>query len=118
MGYSTGLLKEHIKVLNREAQTVGVYGVDSAGIGWTVSACLYASVDWARGKSAMNAGALDAYAVVIVRMRWTSKINMRSRIEHNGVTYQIIPETFHEDFQGNTIQFQAQAIVNEDTSAQ
>jgi hypothetical protein len=44
-------------------------------------------------------------------MDWNSVITMRSRISWNGDIYQILPETFHPDKQANTIQFNAQVIV-------
>jgi head-tail adaptor len=56
---------------------------------------------------------LDAYAVVVVRMRWSPDITCRSRIKYEGKVYQILPETFHDDRQANTIQFTAQAIIND-----
>lgn len=113
MGFSTGFLKYRITILNRTTETSGKYGIDTDGITWQVSDEVWASLDWARGKSALNAGAVDAYAIVLVRMRWTDIVNMRSRISHNGKTYQIIPETFHEDKMENTIQFNAQLLVGE-----
>lgn len=113
MAYTTGLLNHRISVLNRTEATSNRFGRDGGGIEWNTTGELWASVDFSRGKSAMNAGALDVYAVVIVRMRWftPSVINMRSRIIHDGVTYQIIPETFHADRLKNQIQFHAQAVV-------
>jgi head-tail adaptor len=74
---------------------------------------VWASVDFAKGKSALNAGALDAYAVKMVRMRWNSIVNERSRIQWQGKTYQIVPETFNPDRQGNTIQFLCQQVIND-----
>jgi hypothetical protein len=61
----------------------------------------------------MNAGALDVYGVVMVRMRYNTVVNERSRILYEGKTYQIIGETFHADRQANTIQFHAQQIVKD-----
>ena len=92
---------------------MGKYGLDSAGAEFENVACVHASVDWQKGKSAMNAGALDSYGVVLVRMRWNNIVNERSRIVHEGKTYQILPETFHSDRQANTVQFMAQAIIND-----
>lgn len=112
MGYPSGMLKHCIKVQNRAEAKNSKFGIDGDGIEWEDTCTLWASVDWAKGMRAMNAGALDAYAVVLVRMRWTPFVTMRSRIVHEGVTYQILPETFHADHQANTIQFQAQAVVN------
>lgn len=113
MAYSTGLLKERVTILNRKEAQQGKFGLDSAGIEFEPAGTVWASVDWARGKGAMNAGALDVYGVVIIRMRWNTIVNERSRILHQGKTYQIIGETFHADRQDNTIQFQAQQLVND-----
>lgn len=114
MGYSSGLLDKKILVLNRKPAEPSVYGVDGDGIEWEETACLWANVTWAKGVRSLNAGALDAYAIVIVRIRWTNQITMRSRIVYEGQTYQILAETFHADKRANTIQFNAQAIVEED----
>ena len=113
MAYTSGLLKERVTILNRKEAQQGKFGLDSAGIGWENAGEVWASVDWQKGKTAMNAGALDAYGVKIVRMRWNSIITERSRIQWHGKTYQILPETFNADRQGNTIQFLCQQIVND-----
>lgn len=102
-----------IVVQNRKEQTTGKFGIDTQGIEWENTVCLWASVEWQKGKSGMREGALDAYAVVMVRMNWSPQINMRSRIVWEGQIYQVIPETFHPDKQANTIQFHAQLIVND-----
>lgn len=113
MAYTSGLLKYRIQVLNRTKATAGKFGLDSAGVEWTSMGCVWANVEWQKGKGGMREGALDSYAVVMIRMRWTPEINMRSRIVYEGDTYQIVPETFHADRQANTIQFLAQLLVNE-----
>jgi head-tail adaptor len=115
MGYSAGFLHEIIQVLNRKEAQAGKYGLDSAGVEWEEGPCLHANVDYQRGKSAMNAGALDAYAVKIVRMRYsaTAVINERSRIKYDGRVYQIIPEMFHANKFDDTLQFHMQLIVND-----
>lgn len=118
MAYSSGWLKNMISIQNRTEAATSRWGVDGTGIQWSNAGNVWASVDWVKGKSAMNVGALDAYAVVMIRMRWTDKINMRSRIVFEGITYQIVPETFHSDRQANTIQFHAQAIVNQEDNEQ
>ena len=63
MGYSAGFLHDIIQPLNRKEAVAGKFGLDSAGIEWEPVGCLHANVDYQRGKSAMNAGSLDAYAV-------------------------------------------------------
>ena len=113
MAYSTGLLKHRVTILNRTEAQQGRFGLDSAGVEFEQAGTVWASVDWTRGKGAMNAGALDVYGVVIIRMRWNTIVNERSRILYDGKTYQIIGETFHADRQDNTIQFQAQQIIND-----
>ena len=113
MAYTSGLLKYRVTILNRKEAQQGKFGLDSAGIEFDPAATVWASVDWQKGKSGMVAGSLDAYGVKIVRMRWNSIITERSRIQWHGKTYQILPDTFNPDRQGNTIQFFCQQIVND-----
>ena len=113
MGYSAGFLHDIIQPLNRKEAVAGKYGLDSTGIEWEEVGCLHANVDYQRGKSAMNAGSLDAYAVKIVRMRWTNVFNERSRVKYLDKTYQIIPETWNANHRENTLQFLMQLIVND-----
>ena len=113
MAYSTGLLKHRVTILNRTEAQQGRFGLDSAGVEFEPAGTVWASVDWTRGKGAMNAGALDVYGVVIIRMRWNTIVNERSRIVWHDKTYQIVGETLNADRQGNTIQFLAQQIVND-----
>ena len=113
MAYTSGLLKDRVTILNRKEAQQGKFGLDSAGIEFEPAGTVWASVDWQKGKAAMNAGALDAYGVKIVRMRWNSIITERSRIQWHGKTYQILPETFNAYHLGNTIQFLCQQIIND-----
>ena len=113
MGYSAGFLHDVIQVLNRKEAKTSKFGIDDGGVEWEEGPCLHANVDYARGKAAMNAGALDAYAVKIVRMRWTNVFNERSRIKYQDKVYQIIPETFNANHYENTLQFLMQLIVND-----
>lgn len=113
MPYNSGFLKDRVTILNRKEAVQGKFGLDSAGIEFEPAACVWANVDWQKGKTAMNAGALDAYGVKIVRMRWNNIITERSRIQYDGRTYQILPETFNANRQENTIQFLCQQIIND-----
>ena len=61
----------------------------------------------------MNVGALDVYGVIMVRMRWNTIVNDRSRIMYDGKTYQILGDTFHAQRQDNTIQFPCAISVKE-----
>ena len=113
MGYATGILSKRIVIQNRKKAETSDYGLDGKGIEWEDTCCVWAAVDWSRGVRTMNAGALDAYGVVLVRMRYNQHVTMRSRIKYDGDTYQILPETFHSDKRANTVQFTAQVIVND-----
>ena len=113
MAYTSGLLKHRVTILNRTEAQQGKFGLDSGGVEFQPAGTVWASVDFAKGKSALNAGALDAYAVKMVRMRWNTIVNERSRILYAGKTYQIVAETFNADRQENTIQFLMQQIIND-----
>ena len=113
MGYSAGFLHEIIVIMNRKEAKTSKFGLDGGGIEWEEVGCLHANVDYHRGKSAMNAGSLDAYAVKIVRMRWTNVFNERSRVKYLDKTYQIIPETWNANHREDTLQFLMQLVVNE-----
>lgn len=104
---------QRVTILNRKAATESDYGLDGGGIEWEKAGTVWAAVDWVKGMRTMNAGALDVYGVVMVRMNWNCMTTMRSRIVHDCTTYQILPETFHADKRANTIQFQAQAVIND-----
>ena len=106
-------MKHRVTILNRTAAQDGRFGLDSAGIEFEPAKTEWANVSWAKGMQAMNAGALDVYGVIMVRMRYTPVVTERSRILYDGKTYQIIGETFHADRQENTIQFHAQQIVKD-----
>jgi len=113
MAYSTGILRERVQILNRTEAQVGKFGIDSSGIEFEPAGTVWAEVTWAKGKQAMNAGALDVYGIIMVRMRYNTIVSERSRIVHDGKTYQILGDTFHAQRQDNTIQFQAQQVVND-----
>ena len=113
MSYNSGFRKDRIAILNRTSATIGEYGVDSTGAEWEQVGEVWASVDWVKGKSAMSQGALDVYAMVMVRCNYNDLLQCRSRVVHDGTTYQIVPETFHASKHDNTIQFHAQAIIGD-----
>jgi SPP1 family predicted phage head-tail adaptor len=113
MAYSTSILRNRVTILNRTEATQGRFGLDSSGVEFETAGTVWAEVTWVRGKQAMNVGALDVYGVIMVRMRWNSIVNDRSRVMYDGKTYQILGDTFHAQRQDNTIQFHAQLIVKE-----
>ena len=113
MAYSSGILRNRVTILNRTEATQGRFGLDSSGVEFETAGTVWAEVTWVRGKQAMNVGALDVYGVIMVRMRWNSIVNDRSRVMYDGKTYQILGDTFHAHRQDNTIQFHAQLVVKE-----
>jgi SPP1 family predicted phage head-tail adaptor len=113
MAYSTGILRNRVTILNRTEAQQGKFGLDSSGVEFETAGTVWADVTWTKGKQAMNVGALDVYGVIMVRMRYNTIVNDRSRIMYEGKTYQILGDTFHAQRQDNTIQFHAQLIVKE-----
>ena len=113
MAYSTGILKDRVTILNRKEAQQGKFGLDSSGVEFETAGTVWAEVTWAKGKQAMNVGALDVYGVIMVRMRYNTIVNDRSRVMYDGKTYQILGDTFHSHRQDNTIQFHAQLVVKE-----
>lgn len=113
MAYSSGILRNRVTILNRTEAQQGKFGLDSSGVEFETAGTVWAEVTWVRGKQAMNVGALDVYGVIMVRMRYNTIVNDRSRIMYEGKTYQILGDTFHAQHQDNTIQFHAQLIVKE-----
>lgn len=113
MAYASGFRDARITVLARTEAQMGAFGIDTDAPEWAPAYRGWASVTWQRGLSAMRAGALDVYAVVLVRMNYSAAISPRCRIEYDEQTYQILPETFHADRRRNEIQFTAQAIVSD-----
>ena len=106
MAYSTGLLKNRVKILNKVLPTQGDFGETTQ---YEVKSCVWASVTWSKGVKALREGALDAYDTIMVRMRYNTIVSRESRLLHDGVTYQI--QSLHRDHQDNTIQITATEVV-------
>lgn len=104
MAYTSELLKHRVTIMNKQV---------ASGFGETTSyqpaACVWADVTWSKGAKALREGALDAYDTVLIRMRWNNIVTRDSRLQCDGVTYQI--QSLHADKQDNTIQITATEIV-------
>ena len=104
MAYTSGMLKYRVTILNKQV---------ASGFGETTSyqpaATVWADVTWSKGAKALREGALDAYDTVLIRMRYNDVVTRDSRLQHDGVTYQI--QSLHADRQANTIQITATEIV-------
>ena len=117
MAYSTGILRNRVTIMNRTAVEDGRFGKDSGGVEFEDAGSVWADVTWAKGKQAMNVGAVDVYGVVMVRMRWNSIVNERSRIVFDGKTYQILGDTFHANVRTTPFSFMHSCWSSKPTAA-
>ena len=108
MSYSTDMLLEIVAIYNKKAATDVKFGEKA---GYEQVACVHAAVDWKKGAKSLHQGALDGIDTVMIRMRWNNVVNRNSRLECEGVMYQI--QSFHADRRDNTIQITATEIVKE-----
>lgn len=106
MSYTSGILKNRVKILNKVSPTQGDFGATTR---YAEAGEVWADVTWSKGVKSLREGALDAYDTVMVRMRWNDIVSRDSRLQHDGVTYQI--QSLHRDYQDNTIQITATEIV-------
>ena len=106
MGYSTGILRYRVGIYIKDAESEKVFGntTEYKSVG-----CVGADVTWKKGQKALNEGALDDHDTVLIRMRWNSIVTRESRLECEGVMYQI--QSMHPDRHANTIQITATEIV-------
>lgn len=106
MAYSTGLLRHRVTILNKVRPTQGEFGATTI---YEPAATVWADLTWSKGTKSLREGALDAYDTVLVRMRYNTIVSRDSRLQHDGVTYQI--QSMHRDYQDNTIQITATEVV-------
>lgn len=96
-------MKYRVKILNKQVAT---------GFGETtdyeLAATVWADITWKKGQKALNEGVLDNQDTVLIRMRYNNTVTRDSRLEHEGVTYQI--QSLHADRQDNTIQITATEV--------
>ena len=104
MSYSSGILRHRVVILNKQV---------AIGFGETTSfkpvATVWADVTWMKGAKRLAEASLDAIDTVMIRMRYNTIVSRDSRLEHDGVTYQI--QSLHRDYQDNTIQITATEVV-------
>lgn len=106
MAYSTGLLRHRVTILNKVRPTQGDFGETTR---YAEAATVWADLTWSKGTKALRECALDAYDTVLVRMRYNTIVSRDSRLQHDGVTYQI--QSMHRDYQDNTIQITATEVI-------
>ena len=106
MAYTTGMLNTRVALMKRSS-VADSFGAGGA-VSWTEVSKAWANVTWSRGVKAMREGALDAYDVVMIRMRWRGDITRDWRIVHDGKTYEI--ESLHSSREKNEVQITAHEI--------
>ena len=104
MPYTSDILHYVVTVFNKQNATG--FGETTA---YSLAGCVHAGITWKKGQKALNEGALDAQDTVLIRMRWNSIVKRDSRLQYDGVTYQI--QSFHTDRRDNSIQITATEIV-------
>lgn len=111
MGYSAGMLNKRVTIAKRVKAEAGKMGLDSGGIKYQEVATVWAEKKFNKGAKSLNAGAVDAYDVVLFRMRYRHDIDRWCLLKCQGVWYQI--ESFNEDFTDNQIQITAREMANQ-----
>lgn len=111
MAYSSGMLNKRVTIAKRTEAVAGKSGRDSAGIKYEIIGTFWAAEDFNKGVKALRNGTVEAYNVVMFRMRYHECINRWCLIRYNGVWYEI--ESCNEDQQANQIQITAHEMPNQ-----
>ena len=111
MAYSAGMLNKRITFYKRATAEDGKYGKNSAGEKYEFAATCWAAEDFNKGVKALRQGAVEAYEVVMFRLRYRSDIDRWCLIKYDGRWYEI--ESFNANYQENQIQITAHERVNQ-----
>ena len=115
MAYSTGMLNKRIRIAKRVENQDRQFGEDGQPkyewLGW-----FWASEKWNKGAKSLQNGALEAYDVVMFRLRYHECIDRWCVIQYEGRWYQI--QSFNENKQDNQIQITATEMANAPTIIQ
>lgn len=97
--YNAGLLNKRIKVI-RPVKTSDDYG--QGKITWQMVGTVWANVKWTKGATALRAGELQAYDVVMIRCRYSEAIKRDCRFVVDTTHYKI--DSFNSDKEEGVIQ--------------
>lgn len=111
MAYSAGLMNKRITFAKRKESTMGASGRDSGGIKYEIAGTFWAGESFNRGLQSLQAGAVDAYDIVMFRLRYTDKINKRCLVKYEGRWYEIL--SFNASYSDNQIQITAREMANQ-----
>ena len=105
MAYSSGILNKRIAIAKNLQSTDGEFGRGSGGIYYDIIRRTWASITFSKGTQSMRQGALDAYDILLIRMRWMKDIDRDCIIIYNHRFYAI--QSLNENFYENIIQITA-----------
>lgn len=111
MAYSAGMLDKKITFYRRVTAEDGKYGKNSAGEKYELVGTFNAAEDFNKGVKALRLGAVEAYDVVMFRMRYRKGIDRWCLIKYNSVWYEI--ESFNANQREDQIQITAHERVNQ-----
>ena len=116
MGYPTGMMNKRIKIAKRVESEGGKFGNRSGGQKYTWlnpndDNGFWASEKFDKGMKSLREGAVDAYDIVMFRMRFDADVDRWCLIQYQGKWFQI--KSLNEDFQTNEIQITATEMANQ-----
>ena len=114
MGYDAGLLNKRVTIAMRIKAEIGDFGIDGGGVKYKIVGTFWAGKQFNKGAKSLREGAVDAYDVVIFRMRWHNGFDRWALLKCQGKWYQI--ESFNDDYNDNMIQITARELANQDVT--
>lgn len=114
MAYSAGMLNKKITFARRVEGSDGAYGRNSAGIKYEIVGTFNAAEDFRRGTKPLREGAVEAYDIVMFRLRYRSNIDRWCLIKYQGRWYEI--ESFNAEYQSNQLQITAHERANQNVT--
>lgn len=108
MSYPSGQTSIRITIANR-ITTERQFG--GGGEQYAILGNYWAWEKWNKGIKSLREGALDAYDVVMFRMKYHAEIDRWCLIKYQNRWYQIL--SFHADYRTNEIQITAQELANQ-----
>ena len=107
-------MKKRIKIAKRVDSTGGDFGRSSGGQKYTLLGEFWASEKFDKGMKSLREGAVDAYDIVMFRMRFNADIDRWCLIQYQGKWFQI--QSCNEDYQTNEIQITAKEMANQNVT--
>ena len=107
-------MKKRIKIAKRVDSTGGDFGRSSGGQKYTLIGEFWASEKFDKGMKSLREGAVDAYDIVMFRMRFNADIDRWCLIQYQGKWFQI--QSCNEDYQTNEIQITAKEMANQNVT--